>query len=1483
MRERFYVVGTFTVVLAIFLLCFPLVVHLGIKPFEQLNRDEVNREALLAARSAADRIDRHLQASHDRLHRLGERLASRPASPDGQSVLLRQYAATITPSFGGGVALFTPSGHLLGSSAEFRVTSPHVAELVRECAASSLPRTVILQEKGAAPAIVLLAPFVRSGSPSDFVVAGRIPFTGPQGLAARTLLPSENRLSITSGSVTVWLQDSPRPGAAPAVEQKTAEEWTVAAYPDEELLARSRAATRRCWLLLIGGGLFTAMVTTAFLMRRLVIPLISLSSQMRRIGSEVDAGERVTIDPRSDVAGIAHAFNRHMELLSSKERQLADQHGLLSSILDTASVGICAFDPDGRFTLVNRAYCQLTGYRAEELIGQSLTIVLPPETRDQVLVLHREFCAGRIDDVPPVWESLNRDGSRTSVSIRLSRQKLADGRMLVILVAQDLSELQRSLDALRESDRRYRDLAELLPQTVFEADLAGRITFVNQQAFRIFGYSAEDVERGLTVLEALVPEDHERARANMERTLRGDNAPVTGNEYTARRRDGTTLPILIHSAPLYRDGSLAGTRGILVDLSDVKRAETELLIRDRAIESCITGIGFSSPNGRVSWVNRAKLRMWGYDRPEEMVGRAIGDLWLHPEAAAAAVAASVAHGGWSGVLVAKRRNNSTFDAQVSVNAVFDEGGNLLTVMASFIDVSEQLRTESALRQSEEKFRAIVEATQEWIWAIDLDGRHTYSNPAVQGILGLTPEEVCGRDIQDMIHPDDLPVVLDAIRAAVAAGAGWQGMVLRWRHKAGGYRYLESNATPILSPDGSLVGFRGADRDISGRMAAEEELKQSEERYRTLFEGASDAIIILREGCIVECNRQALILFRCTFDEILGHPPTDFSPPQQVDGLDSQESAQQKIGDALAGIPQHFEWRLHHADGTVTDVEAVLSRVESRGGDELMAIGRDVTVRKQEEEALRVAKLSADAANRAKSEFLANMSHEIRTPLTAIIGFTDLLQETEDRETQHRYLEMIRTSSGILRTMISDVLDLAKIEAGKLVLETIPFSLAGAVERSTAAHAAMARQKGVAFTTRIDPSLPTILSGDEEHLRQVLVNLTSNAVKFTEAGEIVVEASRQGPPGRNLLEVSTDRPGVLVHFSVRDTGIGIPLERQGAIFDSFTQADGSTTRKYGGTGLGTTIAKGIVELMGGCIWLESIPGAGSTFHAVIPFRLPEQPAASLAHDGHSPRLSPSFLAEPGRYLRVLVVEDNQFTQQFMMVALARYGYEVTLAGDGSQAVHLWTKEPYDLVLMDVQLPSLSGLDATREIRRREAGSGRHTTIIAMTANALTDDRAEALAAGMDDYLTKPFSVANLMQKLQGYVPELPALTAGRAEPAWDNTHDPLAELFCLEEMGEALGGGADLREFARLLLVDVERSLATMLQARQDGDPERTRRAAHFLKGVALHLRDDRISRLASLLEQTPDEESETWAGDIATELQSVCAELAAAIRANMIS
>ncbi len=439
------------------------------------------------------------------------------------------------------------------------------------------------------------------------------------------------------------------------------------------------------------------------------------------------------------------------------------------------------------------------------------------------------------------------------------------------------------------------------------------------------------------------------------------------------------------------------------------------------------------------------------------------------------------------------------------------------------------------------------------------------------------------------------------------------------------------------------------------------------------------------------------------------------------------------------------WITQAPHGTMPRLQLALLTLGITG----MCLGAVVTEWRSAKNEFRSAKDAAEAASRAKSEFVANMSHEIRTPLTGVIGMTDLALGTELNAEQREYLETVKMSSISLLSVINDVLDFSKIEAGKIELEDLEFDLTDCVQGTLKTFALMSKKKGLELRCESGPEVPEMVVGDAGRLRQVLTNLVGNALKFTEKGEVGIRVAR----------VNDDAANVELKFTVWDTGVGIPAEKQKAIFESFTQADSSTTRKYGGTGLGLTISMRLVELMGGKIWVESESGRGSKFHFTVAFK----PAAESFRPKPKDQGVEKDISRRVAPLHILLAEDNFVNQRLISKLLEKRGHEVDVVADGVAALHALARRNYDLVLMDMQMPELDGLETTIRIRANEASGDKHQPIVALTANAMSRDEERCRAAGMDGYLTKPIQAEKLDEVLEKFASEVAAQTDTESRP------------------------------------------------------------------------------------------------------------------------
>ncbi len=598
-----------------------------------------------------------------------------------------------------------------------------------------------------------------------------------------------------------------------------------------------------------------------------------------------------------------------------------------------------------------------------------------------------------------------------------------------------------------------------------------------------------------------------------------------------------------------------------------------------------------------------------------------------------------------------------------------------------------------------------------------------------------------------------------------------------------------------------------------------ELAESEERFALAVRGTNDGIWDwdIRTG---------KVFFSPPWKSMIGYEDDElenvFSTFETQLHPEDHDRVMATLNDYLAGrIPRYsVEFRFRHKDGSWRWILARGRALRDEHGTPYRMAGShtDVTERKHDEEELRKARRDAESANSAKSAFLANMSHEIRTPMNGVIGMSELLLGTDLNETQREYLEMLKLSADSLLELLNDILDFSKIEAGRMELDAHEFDLNEVVTEIAQAMGIRAFQKRLVFLHHISPEVPLRLIGDDGRLRQILVNLIGNAIKFTHKGGVTIEVT---------LESST-ADMVTLHFKINDTGIGIAADMRESIFEAFTQAETSTSRRYGGTGLGLAICHDLVALMQGRIWVESQPGTGSTFHFTAAFGR----TSGISIKPRPPRINQVATAQAS--MKVLIVEDGHVSQLVGARMLEKRGHVVTLAANGREAIERCDKETFDAILMDVHMPGINGYEATARIRKTEQATGRHVPIIAMTANAMKGDRERCLAAGMDDYIAKPLRSAELFQVVEQF-----AHRSAVPEPAHESPvpspPSPRPQIepppFDLAEFRESTGDEKLMRKLVAIFSEDAQKYLRKAEKALTAGKARPLYEAAHSLKGM----------------------------------------------------
>ncbi|MGB3681618.1 MAG: PAS domain S-box protein [Rubrobacteraceae bacterium] len=954
-------------------------------------------------------------------------------------------------------------------------------------------------------------------------------------------------------------------------------------------------------------------------------------------------------------------------------------------------------------------------------------------------------------------------------------------------------------------------------------------------------------------------------------------------------------------------------------------------------------------------------------------------------------------------LAGLRKNGEEFPAELSLGEIrYGEDRSFVGIIR---DITGRKKEAEELREAEERFRAIFEEAAVGISIATPERVLTDTNQAYQEMVGYTGEELHGKLIDELTHPDDITRDDELNEGLLRGEMSRYQREKRYVREDGEEIWVLPTVTTVRGEDGEPLFLIGMVEDITERKRAAEELAESEARFRALFDQTAIGVCVADlDRRLTDTNAAYQKITGYSAEELVGMSTLALTHPEDRAG----DTGKRRAFASDDSDNYRREKRYVRKDGEVVWANAASSLVRDEQGEPrfIMGVVEDVTERKQAEIALEKAKEEAEAANRAKSEFLANMSHEIRTPMNGVIGMSDLLMDTDLDSEQREYVETVRSSGETLLTLINDVLDFSKIEAEKVELENIIFDLRTSVEDTAVLLAERAQSKGLQIASLVDYDVPTALRGDPGRLRQVLTNLLGNAIKFTEEGEVVLKA-----------EISEEKEEhAMVRFEIRDTGIGMNEEQRGRLFESFVQADASTTRRYGGTGLGLAISQKLVGLMGGEIQVESEPGQGSAFRftarfeklsseapsglspradlhglkalivddnatnravlryqvtpwgmevddaregsgaleklraaaesgepydlALLDMQMPNMDGLELARtikgdrrisgtrlvlvtsmgqrgDGEEARRVgiEAYLTKPvrqaqlyemlsivmgseeikaespdeGRPLvtthtlkeaeahtkaRLLLAEDNAVNQKVAVRTLEKLGYRVDVADDGEEALEAVLRADYAAIIMDCQMPKMDGYEASAEIRRREAETGHHVPIIALTANALQGDREKALAAGMDDYVAKPVKAGELDGLLKRWVSveeaEEPAGESGGAGLTGANGNDnPVLDPLVLENLAELDEDGEEslVSELADMFLEGAGSHLDTLRRAVEEDDANSVREAAHTLKGSSGSIGASRIQEVCGRLQEIAESEGLHEAPDLLERLE----------------
>ncbi|MRV73373.1 PAS domain S-box protein [Duganella sp. FT92W] len=1170
--------------------------------------------------------------------------------------------------------------------------------------------------------------------------------------------------------------------------------------------------------------------------------------------------------------GIAWWRIHRMQLaLNEATERAVKAERLTTFALEGSGEGVWDWQPVADILTLSPRYCEILGYQPQEFkptVQQLLDMVHPDDRSrvDQEFMVQAERPTDGKIGLSCEFRIRCKDGSWKWVLGRgMVVTRGADGRAL--RMTGTLGDIS---DRAAAEEARVAAILDAAPSAMLVADRNGIVRQANHVSAECFGY---DSMAGLS-LDLLVP-DTMRSTPGRPRELMS-RPGLPGRVLTAHRSNGNQFPAMVHIAPI----QLAGQGLSIVSLRDVtqrQRAEEAMQASTeryrQIVQTAAEGIWMTDAQDRTTFVNPTMARMLGYE-VEEMIDLPMASFMDDDGQALLRQHQRRRPSGQAeqGDVRFFRKDHSTLWGLLSTTQVNDETGAYAGMLAMITDITDRRLADLALRNSSRRMASVFNAVTNGLVVLNGDGLILESNAAATRMLGAAAQP--GAGLWPGVHEDGSIFARDEhpVYLALVSGRSVRDVVMGVHQPDGTQCWLSVNAEPMKDELGdtpmAVVGLT----DISYRKRSEDALRQGEQRLQEIIKIMPIGLYIKSpDGRFQLMNPACEAQFGFRFHELNSGDDSPFHSPDVVAMIRARDR------DTFAGgVLVDYEetvWNptLREQRHLRTFKKPVL---DDQGQPAyLICMSIDITDSKRAERELRElnehleervarrteqldqAKQLAEEASQAKGQFLANMSHEIRTPMNGVIGMAYLALKTDLDPRQRDYLEKIRFAGEHLLGIIDDILDISKIEAGKLEIEHVDFALDHVIQTLTTVVAPKAAGKGLNLVFDIDPKLPPVLRGDPLRLGQVLINYTNNAIKFSDQGNIVVK----------VINVLSDTSQCQVRFEVRDHGIGLSEQEISKLFQSFQQADTSTTREHGGTGLGLAICKQLAQLMGGEVGVTSTPGEGSTFWftallGVSSRAVPEiissvsDAAAELVASARTAAVMQSL-----KHARILLVEDNTFNQQIALEMLEEAGTSVCLANNGEEALELLRQASFDCVLMDVQMPLMDGLEATRRIRADPRLAD--LRVLAMTATATSEDRVRCLDAGMDDFISKPIQPALMYQTIANWLPaqrvdEAEARAAQRLGGSYKPTLSGDPAIIDLSVLAQLLGYHPQkIRKFAFKFLHTTKDGFDEIDACMKAGNLDRVRELGHRIKSAARTVGALGMADLCEDLEHLPHEEA----------------------------